>query len=94
MAVPAIVRQGQDFHFPSERETCLLPCRLSRHGSWDGAGGAVCEPRAGDPWGAGSGPAWVSVAVSLGLLSARLLDEARRHVLVLALNLMPLGRFL
>lgn len=39
MAVPAIVRQGQDFHFPSERETCLLPCRLSRHGSWDGAGG-------------------------------------------------------
>lgn len=39
VAVPAIVWQGQDFHFPLERETCLLPCRLSRHGSWGGAGG-------------------------------------------------------
>lgn len=47
-------------------------------------GGAACEPRAGDPWGAGSGPARVSVAVSLGLLSARL--QIILHVLILALN--------
>lgn len=90
MAVPAIVWRGQDFHFPSERETCLPPCRLSRHGSWGSAGGGTdCEPRARDPWGAGSVLAWVLIVVSLGLLAAGLLDD--RHVFRLALNPTLLG---
>lgn len=90
VAVPAIVWRGQDFHFPSERETCLPPCRLSRHGSWGSAGGGTArEPRSGDPWGAGSVPAWVLIVVSLGLLSAGLLGDG--HVFRLALNPTILG---
>ena len=49
MAVPAIVQRDQDFHFPSEQETCLLPCRLSRHGSWGGAGGRLVSREPGTP---------------------------------------------
>jgi len=67
-------------------------CPASFRGTAPGAGrgrGMAPELIAGHPCGAGSGLAQVSVAVSLGLLSARLLDEARRHVLILALNPMP-----
>lgn len=58
MAIPAIVWQDQDFHFPSERETGFAGFLGTAPGA--ARGGATREPRAGDPWGAGSGLARVS----------------------------------